>query len=135
MVRLRGENHYRSETMELEKNSEDYFSNLYGDIVNLDGSRYVEGRPLNVIGMGDLSISIWGRTLEKHPIHFLDNILSGLIIGRRLWLKISLNMDLNIMTVEFWGNVKSYNSPISLKGSTEQNICEGGGHGRGGCCN
>lgn len=75
----------------------------------------LEGRILDVSGIGSVSIGIWGLKQETQRICMLGNLSSGLIIGRKVWRKYRLLLDLQKMQGRIFYKGTAFSGSVESK--------------------
>ena len=75
------------------------FYKQFGGILHVDahGAAAVDGSELAVSGTGHLSFTLWGCHFEKYHVRVMENLPSGIPIGRRFWIKHKAVLDLQSM--------------------------------------
>ena len=78
---------------------DDAFYRQFGGILHADahGAAMVDGSELAVSGTGYLSFTLWGCHFEKYHVRVMENLPSGILIGRQFWMKNKAVLDLQSM--------------------------------------
>jgi hypothetical protein len=57
------------------------------------GAGGADGRALDVVGTGVVTFSLWGRLMRNISVRVMRTLPSGILIGRRLMLRLKMSLD------------------------------------------
>jgi len=74
------------------------FKSLNGTLIEDGCAAFgADGKKLDIAGKGYIDFSIWGCKMSQEPIRVMRKLASGLLFGRRFWMRYMFKMDLETM--------------------------------------